>query len=205
MSSGVNLLVGSKEYFQQVVHEACLRRQFSASPAVQNYLVELLDYYLDARNLFNEPHQADSTGSLNLTLAELYLMAQSQEGLVRQETLRRLGERSLYVAGFFADSLNSKLVDASYYSQIGGTAYASLAEVVREEPRSHLYRTVSRRFLELTDVLGYISHKSMTQSNSSILGLYDRYMRTGSTLARDRLVEMGVITVPVDQAKDRPS
>ena len=57
------------------------------------------------------------------------LLAQSQDADPgeRVKTLKEVGDISLYVTGFFAESLSRKLVDADYYIGLGRGAYAELA------------------------------------------------------------------------------
>ena len=84
---------------------------------------------------------------------------------------------------------------------MGGAAYASLADCVREDDSAQVYRIFSQRFIEFVDVLTYISQQSSVHTDQGLLQLYDRYMRTGSELAKEKLIEMGVLTLPTDQAK----
>ncbi|WP_246845191.1 hypothetical protein [Bdellovibrio sp. NC01] len=168
---------------------------------VESYLVNLLNHYLDARNLFDSAY-ANEAGQKNpQTLAEMFLTAQNAEASAKIEMLRKLGDKALYISGFFGDSLHRKVVDVDYYADIGGAAYASLAHVTREDTMAKVYSTFSHRFLDFVDVLTYISHHSFVKSDQSILRLYDRYMRTGSELAREKLEEMGVVPLPHDQVK----
>lgn len=172
-----------------------------AYPHVESYLVRLLQYYLDARNLYEDPYVNETGQRTPQTLAEAYLIAQNSDLPVRVEMLRKLGDKTLYISGFFGDSLSRKIVDIDYYAEIGGAAYASLAHCTREDTLAKVYSTFSQRFLEFVDVLTYISHQSLVKSDESILRLYERYMRTGSELAKEKLVEMGVLTLPTDQVK----
>ena len=55
--------------------------------------------------------------------------------------------------------------------------------------------------MEFVDVLTYISHTSFIKSNESVLRLYDKYMTTGSELAREKLTEMGVLPLAQGQIK----
>ncbi|MNL70447.1 hypothetical protein D3C87_1954520 [compost metagenome] len=55
--------------------------------------------------------------------------------------------------------------------------------------------------MDFVDVLTFISHQSLIKSDQSILRLYDRYLRTGSELAKDKLIEAGVLTVPSRQGQ----
>ncbi|UXR65784.1 hypothetical protein EZJ49_05915 [Bdellovibrio bacteriovorus] len=200
-TSTVELFVSPEGYFQELVQKGLSQRKVQTYPLVETYLVNLLQHYLDARNLF-DPGYATEGGQKNpTTLAEMYLTAQNADSVVRAEMLRKLGDRTLYISGFFGDSLSRKIVDVDYYAEIGGAAYASLAHCTREDTLARVYGVFSERFLEFVDVLTYISHHSFVKSDESILRLYERYMRTGSELAREKLVEMGVLTLPQDQVK----
>jgi hypothetical protein len=179
------------EYFSEVVEAGFSKRNIKAAPAVQMYMVRLLEHYLDARNLFTQPD----------TLAETFLMASTSQTPEKIDLLKKLGDKSLYISGFFGDSLSRKIVDLDYYAGMGGAAYASLADCIREDDTAQVYRIFSQRFIEFVDVLTYISQQSSVHTDQGLLQLYDRYMRTGSELAKEKLIEMGVLTLPTDQAK----
>ena len=194
------LFVSPEGYFTEVVKQGLEQRKIKTYPHVESYLVNLLQHYLDARNLFES--DVDEQGKkAPQTLAEMMLIAHSSEPSVKLEMLKKLADRSLYISGFFGDSLNRKIVDIDYYAEMGGTAYASLAHCAKEDAMVTVYTTFSKRFMDFVDVLTVISHSSLIKSNESILRLYDRYMRTGSELAREKLVEIGVLTLPADQLK----
>lgn len=197
----VELFVSPEGYFQELVQKGLNQRKIQTFPLVETYLVNLLQYYLDARNLFESEYIDESGQRAPQTLAEMFLLAQSADSFARMEMLRKLGDRTLYISGFFGDSLSRKIVDIDYYADIGGAAYASLARYTREDTMARVYGAISERFLDFVDVLTYISHQSLVKSDQSILRLYERYMRTGSELAREKLAEMGVVTVPQDQVK----
>lgn len=193
------ILLSSKEYFSSLIEEAIEKQKVQSPPQVRQYLVNLLDYYLDARN-FHEDITEDGK-SAPTTLAELYLTAQNVDHIKRQEILKKLGDRSLYVSGFFTDSLNRKLVDVDYYADIGGIAYAELASAAKEDSAMYVYNLFSKRFLEFADVLSYVSQKSNLTSNENVLRLYERYIKTGSEWAREMLLEAGVVTLPQAELK----
>lgn len=197
----VELFVSPEGFFQELVQEGLSQRKVQTYPVVETYLVRLLQHYLDARNLFESDYVNESGQKAPQTLAEMYLTAQSAEPPIKNEMLRKLGDRALYISGFFGDSLSRKVVDIDYYAGIGGAAYATLAHHTKEDTMVKVYDTFARRFQDYVDVLTYISHNSFIKSDESILRLYDRYMRTGSELAREKLVEMGVLTLSPDQVK----
>lgn len=200
-SNRVELFTTPTDFFKELVQKGLSQRKIQTLPVVESYLVNLLNHYLDARNLF-DPEYSNESGQKNpQTLAEMFLIAQNAETVAKVELLRKLGDRTLYISGFFGDSLQRKVVDIDYYADIGGAAYASLAHCTREDTLARVYSTFSTRFLDFVDVLTYISHHSFVKSDESILRLYDRYMRTGSELAREKLEEMGVMPLPHDQVK----
>ncbi|PIS10584.1 MAG: hypothetical protein COT73_08630 [Bdellovibrio sp. CG10_big_fil_rev_8_21_14_0_10_47_8] len=193
-------IVSSRDYFMEVVEASFVKRNIKTYPAIQSYMVGLLEHYLDARNLFDEP--MDEAGNRKpTTLAEMYLTAATAEHAAKIDLLKKMADRSLYISGFFGDSLTRKLVDIDYYAEMGGAAYGNLAECTKEDTVAQIYRTFSSRFIEFVDVLTYISQQSSVQTDQGLLRLYDRYMRTGSELAKEKLIELGVLTLPKDQAK----
>lgn len=188
-------------HFSEVVKEACENRQIKAQPAVEVYLVRLLQFYLDSNNL-HRPLQEDSPERPPDTFAEMYLLALNAETNKRKELMRTVADRSLYLTGFFGDSFQRKTVDIEYYADIGSAAYSNLhAWCSREDGLSYVYNTFSKRFMDFVEVLNYISEKSLVQADQNVLRLYDRYLRTGSELAREKLSELGVITLPKEQLK----
>ena len=135
MSKKASLLLNSNDFFAEVVKQAFNKRKISTYPAVETYLVKLLEHYLDARNLFES--EVDELGNKKpQTLAEMYLSASQKSPTEKAELLKKLADRSLYISGFFGDSLNRKAVDVDYYVSIGGSAYATLANSVKEDTLS---------------------------------------------------------------------
>lgn len=193
-------LLTPSDYFKQIVQEGLEKRRLNAPAPVQGYLVQLLQHFLDTKNLFTPKSEIVEQGAPN-TLAEMFLLAQQKDTPNRLELLRQTGDRALYISGFFGDSLNRKLVDIDYYAQIGGSAYRCLASTARSDDTQTVYTTFSERFMDYVDVLTVISHRSMIQSDQSIILLYDKYLKTGSELARERLVEMGLYHLAKDRLK----
>lgn len=189
-----------EQHFSEVVKEACENRQIKTQPEVEVYLVGLLQYYLDSRNL-HRPLQEDGGEKPPETFAEMYLLAMAAESVRKRELMRNVADRSLYLTGFFGDFFQRKIVDIDYYVEIGTAAYSNLYVWSKEDALSEVYRIFSQRFTDFVEVLSYISEKSLVQGDQNVLRLYDRYLRTGSELAREKLNELGVVTVPKEQLK----
>jgi hypothetical protein len=188
------ILLSSEEYFRDAVEDALAQRQVRTFPLAQGYLIDLLRHYLDAANLFDEVGE-DGKRS-RPTLAETFLRAASAEPRARAELLKRLADRALYISGFFGDSLQRKLVDLDYYADMGGSAYATLADCAREDSAARIYREFAERFSEFVEVLSHISSRASVQSEENIMRLYETYEMTGSALAREKLLEKGLIAAP---------
>src|SRR5262245_18839616 len=111
------------EFFHEVVTSAIRNQGVDTSEPTECYLVHLLANYSHA-SLKDEP--------LGIKMAQAKLAAPEE----RVRHLREVGDTSLYVSGFFADSLSRKLVDVEYYIQLGGTAYGELAQFFRVSRRA---------------------------------------------------------------------
>jgi hypothetical protein len=177
------VLESPQSYFTEVVTTAIQKRKFEAPPEASQYLITLLNAYL-----------ANVNFTLNSTLAEALMQAHQAEKNVKIELLKRLGDTSLYISGFFGDSLRRKIIDIDYYADIGGIAYANLAAEIESDSKAEIFRDISGRFLEYVDLLTYISQNTLVQSNQDLLRLYERYILTGSELAREQLIEKGLLT-----------
>ena len=76
---------------------------------------------------------------------------------------------------------------------MGEAAYRQLSSSHRDEELGQVYWTLSSRFVDYVDVLTVISHKVHVHSDKDLLRLYDNYLKTGSELAKERLLELGVL------------
>ena len=112
----------------------------------------------------------------------------------RAQKLREIGDQSLYISGFFADSLQRSLVDVDYYIKIGGSAYAQLARMksgARQfEPA---YVELAGKFPRFVDVLAEVSAGSSLTSDRSVVELYERWLKTGSEWIERKLRARGVV------------
>lgn len=199
----MSLFVSSQEYFSTVVHDAFEERKFKTFPLAKTYVASLLQFYVPAQNLFDE---TDSSGRRTReTLAETFLKAQNSEPAVRAELLKKLADRSLYISGFFGDSLQRKLVDVDYYVDMGGMAYGALAASVREDTTSKLYSELANRFFDFVEILMHISSRSAVQNEENLMRLFEIYAKTGSEVAREKLMERGLIASPINPSTFKKS
>lgn len=171
------------EYFKELVESALVRQHLRAGEHTSYYLVNLLCRFvrLDAKG-------ADHGEPLALRLAR----ALESGGLEQRERLRRLGDFSLFVSGFFSDSLNRRAVDVDYYVSMGEYAYGSLSRR-DEDAFSDVFGELARKFVGFMDVLADVSERTTLSSSADVLRLYEKWLRTGSARAGQQLIDRGIV------------
>jgi hypothetical protein len=186
------------EFFKEQLEKAMEHQRVSTSAFTEYYLVNLLTSCVQAETLPGAEPGYDET-----PLALLYVRALEASRHERARLLRAMGDTALFVAGFFGDSLEGRLVDFDYYRAMGGNAYARLCR--EEEPvvfGAELFGELSQRFSEFADLLAEVSEASSLTSSQSIMRLYERWVQTGSRRAAAALAQRGI--APVRPSDGRP-
>ncbi len=190
MKSILSLGEDSKSFFRQSLKEALLDRKVETYPHVEAYLVDVLNHYLFATNLFSE--EVPSGKRSRETLAEMMLRASNSPQKQRYDLLKKLGDSALYMSGFFADSFQRKVVDVDYYIDMGATAYSSLSRETYEDTYAKMYMEIALKFSSFVDVFMLMSRKTIGSDPDNILRLMELQVKTGSPLAQDILTEKGI-------------
>src|SRR5262245_38370653 len=107
------------EYFREVVETAMEHQHVAVRDLTSFYLVNLLTGFVH----FDRSSPAVGDEPLGIRLAR----ALQAGGPAPRSGLREVGDLSLFISGFFSDSLTRSLVDVDYYIQLGECAYGSLA------------------------------------------------------------------------------
>jgi hypothetical protein len=173
------------EYFKRLVETALDNQRVEALELTGYYLVQLLAAC--ARTDPASPDQRDEPLAIRLG------RALGAGGNQQRQELRRVGDQSLFVSGFFSDSLNRKLVDVDYYALLGGHAYAALSQ--QEGVLAPVYSELAERFTRFADVLSEVSEKSALTSNRDLLRLYERWARGASQRSGELLARQGIVPV----------
>ena len=172
------------EFFHEVLSAALRHQSVPASELTEFYLVNLLTEFTRGE-LDDEP--------LALKLAQAAL----ETPAVRARFLKEVGDTSLWVSGFFGDSLAHRLVAVDYYITLGEQAYATLAglNVMSRagETFAGVYGELADKFPRFVDVLGEVSEKSALGSNRGLVHLYERWLRTRSEWLAQKLMAHGLI------------
>jgi hypothetical protein len=169
-------------FFQDAVDRALRDRGIEVGVLTEHYLVQLLASYATQR--------IDDT-----PLALKWLGAFGASPRERRERLREVGDTSLFVSGFWSESLMRKLVDVDYYIGLGGSAYGELARTGpgwRRDPLGDVYGTLAENFARLVEALELVSRRLMPAGPQDVVKLYERWSQSGNGWAARRLAELGV-------------
>lgn len=185
------------EYFRHLVRGAIDRQKgrgnIQAPEEVEFYLVNLLQDCLSTHQLYKTPTE----GFREEPLAFIYIRAIQADAEARAGLLKRLGDFSLFISGFFPESLTRRLVDVAYYIQMGETAYGSLSQLTaRRSALSQIFGELSNHFVTYVDVLSEVSEKSAVQKDTDLLRLYELWLKTGSERAARLLSREGILPLP---------
>ncbi|MBC7973601.1 MAG: hypothetical protein H7138_01355 [Myxococcales bacterium] len=182
----VTLAASVDEFFHEVVTDALSAVDLDASEPAGWYLVGLLGEFMTTR-VTDEP--------LGMKLA-----AAPQSPGQRVRTLKEVGDTSLYVAGFFAESLNRSLVDVDYYVGLGQTAYTQLARSLGSRRSiGEVYEELAANFPKFVDVLAAVRKRvtfAELNATSDLNRLYEIWLRTRDAWVENKLKQAGLIVDP---------
>jgi hypothetical protein len=158
--------------------------------------VNLLTMFARSEELYEKTPEGVRLKPLAHMLADATSAPSSQQ---RDEALRRLGDVSLFIAGFFAQSFARKLIDIDYHIAMGGRAYGTLAENLRYSMRGQaiaaVFLELAAKFQRLVDVLNDVAEMAYQHTDKDILRLYEIWLKTGSPRAFAILQRLGVAPV----------
>lgn len=181
-----------REFFRDALHGALEKQHVAVEDQTEHYVVNLLTLFSRSEALYDQTPEGPRLKPLVVLLTEA-LEARSPSD--RQRGLQRLGDVSLFIAGFFAQSFARKLIDIDYHIAMGGRAYASLAESLartRGRVLGQVFAELSEKFQPMVDALNEVSETSYKHSDKDILRLYEIWLKTGSKRSFGLLKRLGV-------------
>jgi hypothetical protein len=182
-----------REFFKDTLHGALLRQQLSIEDQTEHYVVNLLTLFARSEALYEITPDGLRLKPLVAMLCEA--LEAPAGTAVRHRSLQRLGDVSLFVAGFFARSFASKLIDIDYHIAIGGQAYGALAQATahgRGRVLAAVFAELSEKFQPMVDALNEVSEGSAPHTDADILRLYEIWLKTGSARCYAQLKRLGV-------------
>jgi hypothetical protein len=171
-------------FFHDEVDKAFRDEGLPAGTLVEHYIVQLLTAYA-ARPIESTPLALRMAAAVDAPLRE------------RRRKLRDIGDTSLYVSGFWGDSLTDAAVDIDYYVEMGGSAYGELARGGpgwTGDPFGDVFAELAQGFVRFVGALALVSRRvALPATNQDIVRLYRRWQETRSQSAAAQLAAMGVV------------
>lgn len=195
-SSSTIAVMDLREFFHDSVQNALRHQHVAVEDQTEHYLVNVLTTFARSDALYEQTNTGTQLKPLALMLADA---ADAPSAEQQRQLLQRMGDVSLFMAGFFAHSFARKLVDVDYHIAMGGRAYSCLADSMRGRMRSAtlaaVFAELAAKFQRLVDVLNDVADMARPTTDRDLLRLYEMWLKTGSPRARQLLGELGVVPV----------
>ncbi len=181
-----------REFFHDSVQKALRKQRVAVDDQTEHYVVNVLTMFARSEELYDQTPEGVRLKPLAHMLADAAAAQSTQQ---RDEALRRLGDVSLFVAGFFAQSFARKLIDIDYHIAMGGRAYSALADSLargRGRVLGQVFAELADKFQPMVDALNDVSESSYQHSDKDVLRLYELWVKTGSRRSYEILRKLGV-------------
>lgn len=143
-------------FFQTAVSEAACNLNVDLDDNIEFYLVNLLCDFVQPQTM-----TIGQLDVLDTPLAIIYKQAIESTPSMQLKLYKKLGDVSLYIAGYFSPSLNRKSVNSDYYISMGSSAYGRLSDIMksrhREEHFTEMYLSLSKEFRTLVEITTKVS------------------------------------------------
>jgi hypothetical protein len=180
-----------REFFKQSVADSMRRNDIRVDELTSCYVVDLLTLYSRSEALFEN----GSNGPELRPLARVLADAVDSSAVDMNRALKRVGDQSLFVAGFLGEYLKTRIVGLDYYVSMGGSAYAALSRSARPSRRGvapgRVFAELAEKFVEFVDVLTDLRAEGLAD-DEDLLRLYETWIQTGSRRAARLLRARGI-------------
>jgi hypothetical protein len=192
-----------QEFFRDSVHAALEKQKVGVEDHTEHYVVNVLTMFARSEALFDPTPDGPRLKPLAMMLAEAGAASTREQ---RARTLQRLGDVSLFVSGFFANSFARRLVDIDYHIAMGGRAYGTLADTCRTGARGRalagVFAELAQKFQRLVDALNEVSEMAHRHDHRDVLRQYEIWLKTGSPRAHGILRQLGVEPTPAPVGRE---
>ncbi|MEI6079184.1 MAG: hypothetical protein WCQ53_00910 [bacterium] len=180
----LTLVKNPEFFFSELVDTAIKNQQVQLSDHAKIYIINLL-----SRNI-----KSNDAPYLDVPLSIIFQQSFIEPLRQRRPMLKYVGDYSLYIGGYFSESLNRKIIDVGYYLSVGAQAFSNLSNIAESSQNSSLYSEIFKKFSNLMDILTEVSFETHISRAEDLIRLYDRWLKTGSSILERKLIEKGIIT-----------
>ena len=201
MSSRIQPVGNLTEYFKDALRGALTNQHLALEEQTEHYVVNLLTLFARSEALYESTAEGLRLKPLVVMLSEAL---EARTRAERERGLQRLGDVSLFIAGFFARGFARKLIDIDYHIAMGGCAYDTLARRLcasalpqeaaerRSRVLGQVFAELAAKFQPMVDALNELSEAGYTHTCRDILRLYEQWLKTGSRRSYALLRRLGV-------------
>ena len=123
--------------------------------------MQILDRYSQSNKFFD----IKNGRVVDKILGPKFLEGRMHSTESKKKTYKEVGELSLMICGYFSQSLNKKIVDISYYQQLGVSAFISLDTLIPKEFEiPSFYKKFSKHFESISNFMTILSSESLESS-----------------------------------------
>ena len=144
-----------EEFFMEELRKTQQNSSLFIADDLEFYLATLLSKFVI--------HDKELDG-FNTPLALIHKRALESTAAQRIEIYRQLGDYSLYVGGYFSESLEKKVVGLDYYVSMGSAAYESVSSLTKKSHIESLYRRLAEQF----DILVFLLNQLAKEKPQSL-------------------------------------
>ena len=150
------------------------------------YSSDVLDKFALSQDFFETTGGKVREKILGIKLLEATQMTREEQ----KRTYKEVGDMSLIVCGYFAQSVNKKIIDTHYYSQLGKMAYSHLNNV---SPKfldiPHFYGMVATCFESLTTLMTLMAAKEKNFESNLV---FNKIM-SGEEVSETEMLTSGIV------------
>jgi hypothetical protein len=183
------------EYFRDELTLASAKLDANLQEHSEFYIVNLLNDFRRTEQLFELMEEELQELPLAMIL-ERAVHGEDQATKIR--TFKQLGDRALFVAGYFPER-TARTVDVDYYITMGSGAYHSLTTLfTSRDPFAEVFSELAEKFSLCVDLIGEVQRAGKGDKNADLLRYYERWLATGCKRMARILREEGIpLTDPV--------
>lgn len=176
-------------FFRERLLQALADLDMRAAEPTEHYLVNLLSSFATAVRV----------EELHTPFVDSLTQAYSARGLERAARMRGIGDSALFLSGFLANSMNRRGVTHTYCVAVGQRAYGEAGQQLFDDgPGPAVLLDLARRFNAFVRVLDEVREQTTHRTDGELLGLYERWVASGSPELLRRLSHCGVSALRSD-------
>jgi len=184
------------DFFRDQVTNAAQSLHLHLNDDIEFYLVNLLCEFINPAQLNID----EDMTVLDTPLAFMLKKAIESTPDIQIKVYKRLGDTSLYFAGYFQDYFARKTFDVSYYINMGAAAYNQTSTLMRTHKNdshfSKVYLSMAQDFRSLVNLVAEVSESTPLARKRDLLTTYNRWQHTQSGTLRKILEEEGINPIP---------